>query len=452
MVTTKLNLSKKKRQDTQESEILIRVSIDRQHVFRVKSNLYVDEKAWNSSKQKVIITRMKTVENARLAQLQAKVDEVVHALTDRCIATPSNFINKVWLQEIVDSVVGTQVTVDKTAHGIPETVKSNEDLITTLRDFISMKCTPERAVHFTSMGNMLKRFAIYRGVNFKLEFDCITSDDLELFSKFLETEHTFFDTNGKCIKHKDVYKKVPVSRIPKARGKNAIICTMKMLRTLFNWARKTKRTTNYPFDSYKIGESVYGTPFFITSEERDALYAFDFSDRPALGRQRDIFVFQSNIGIRGGDLFELTRANVINDGIEYVANKTSDKTGNTIRVPLTAQAKEILDRYKDYEGPELLPFISMQKYNKSIKEMLKIAGINRTVTILNPTTRSEEQHPLWEVASSHMARRNFIGNLYNKTQDPNAIGSMTGHVEGSKAFHRYRAVDESIKRSLIDQL
>ena len=44
--------------------------------------------------------------------------------------------------------------------------------------------------------------------------------------------------------------------------------------------------------------------------------------------------------------------------------------------------------------------------------MLRLAGITRVVTIINPTTRKEEQHPICDVASSHMARRNFIGNLY----------------------------------------
>ena len=97
----------------------------------------------------------------------------------------------------------------------------------------------------------------------------------------------------------------------------------------------------------------------------------------------------------------------------------------------------------------LVPLISEQQYNKKIKTMLKVAGIDRVVTILNPTTRIEEQHPIWEVASSHMARRNFIGNLYAKVKDPDVISSMTGHVEGSKAFARYRTIDDSIKKEAL---
>ena len=81
--------------------------------------------------------------------------------------------------------------------------------------------------------------------------------------------------------------------------------------------------------------------------------------------------------------------------------------------------------------------------------MLRIAGINRVVTVLNPTTRLEEQRPIYEVASSHMARRNFIGILYATVKDPDLISSMTGHVEGSKAFARYRAIDDNIKEEVL---
>ena len=71
------------------------------------------------------------------------------------------------------------------------------------------------------------------------------------------------------------------------------------------------------------------------------------------------------------------------------------------------------------------------------------------VTILNPTTGQEEKRPLDEIASSHLARRTFIGNLYKKVKDPNLVGSLSGHKEGSKAFARYRDIDEDMKKELV---
>lgn len=115
-------------------------------------------------------------------------------------------------------------------------------------------------------------------------------------------------------------------------------------------------------------------------------------------------------------------------------------------------AVEILQRYIDMEGDSLFPFISRQKYNDAIKEMLTLAKVNRIITILNPVTRKDEQYPICEKATSYMARRNFIGNLYDKVQDPNIISTMTGHVDGSRAFARYRNIDRKLQYATVKLL
>lgn len=57
-----------------------------------------------------------------------------------------------------------------------------------------------------------------------------------------------------------------------------------------------------------------------------------------------------------------------------------------------------------------------------------------------------------EIASSHLARRTFVGNLYKQVKDPNLVGSLTGHKEVSKAFARYRDIDEDMKKDLVKLL
>ena len=47
-----------------------------------------------------------------------------------------------------------------------------------------------------------------------------------------------------------------------------------------------------------------------------------------------------------------------------------------------------------------------------------------------------------------MVRRTFIGNIYKLVQDPNLISALTGHVEGSRAFSRYRTIDMDMKMDL----
>ena len=133
------------------------------------------------------------------------------------------------------------------------------------------------------------------------------------------------------------------------------------------------------------------------------------------------------------DLYRMTKLNVVNEAIEYIPKKTKEGNPVTVRVPLNDKAKEILERYKEYEG-KLLPFISEQKYNDAIKKIFKLAGVDRIVTILDPLTHNEIKRPIYEVASSHLARRTFIGNIYKKVKDPNLVSALSGHKEGSSSL------------------
>ena len=72
-----------------------------------------------------------------------------------------------------------------------------------------------------------------------------------------------------------------------------------------------------------------------------------------------------------------------------------------------------------------------------IKFELDFAGIHRMVTVLNPLTRQPEQKMLCDVATSHTARKTFIGNLYAKVKDQALPLSLTGHT-------RHRAVLSSV--------
>ena len=92
-------------------------------------------------------------------------------------------------------------------------------------------------------------------------------------------------------------------------------------------------TSNDPFKQYKIAEIVYGTPIYITTDERKQLAEADMGDDKQLETQRDIFVFQCMIGCRVSDLYKMTYANIIGDCIEYVPRKTRDYRVVTVSVP-----------------------------------------------------------------------------------------------------------------------
>ncbi len=275
--------------------------------------------------------------------------------------------------------------------------------------------------------NNWKKYEAKRKIS--LSFESITVETLRDFESYLKKEST-----------------------PKSI--NTVHRFMKTSRAFWNYARKELKRSGtmigYPFgDGYTLPGESYGKPIYITKDERNLLYNATLKNE-RLKRVRDIFVFQCLIGIRVGDLFKLTKANIQNNILSYIPRKTKEGKPVVVHVPLHPMAIEILSKY-DIPGDALLPVMSRQRYNDYIKELFKTVGLTRIVTRLNPRTHEEEQVRICDIASSHMARRTFIGNLYGKI-DNGIIISMSGHAKDSKAFSRYYDVSRDLQKNAIDNL
>ena len=295
--------------------------------------------------------------------------------------------------------------------------------------------------------------------DFTLDIDTIDRETIEDFFDYMANEKALSEEFPSIFQ--TLLSDYPAEFTPKhkkskieARGKHIITNRKNHLRAFFNWLDENNYTNNRPFKGIKISHDEYGTPFFLTLEERNTIADWDFSDNKALEQQRDIFIFQCLIGCRVSDLLKMTYDNISTiDGVlnvSYIPRKTKDKKSVVVYVPLNNRARALVEKYKglDVKG-RLFPFIEAQNYNNAIKKVLTACNINRKVTVVNPTTGEPEQRPINEIASSHMARRTFIGNLYKKTKDPNIIGKMSGHAEGSRAFSRYRDIDMDVMNETI---
>ncbi len=303
-----------------------------------------------------------------------------------------------------------------------------------------------------------EKFRDMREKGFSLDLGKLTRGDVEAFRRYLGEEfrlsQEFPGLFGVLLseyppevgaKHK--------SPVLVERGGNTTIKLMKKFKAFYSWLNEKGITANRPFEGVRIGSELYGTPWYLTKGERDLIADADLSDSPGLAVQRDVFVFQCLTGCRVGDLLRLSPANVVGGKLEYLQHKTKDERPTVVSVPLVGRARAIVERYKGADGRgRLLPFISAQKYNAAIKAVLARCGVTRLVTVRNPVTGEEEKRPINELASSHMARRTFVGLLYKGVQDPNVIGSMSGHAEGSRAFARYRKIDEDIQREALKSI
>lgn len=306
---------------------------------------------------------------------------------------------------------------------------------------------------YHSFIRLIKRYErlrqhIDKNDSFTLNIDTMTAQDLRDLEEYIRNEYDY------KMKYPMLYKGVRDSAIRGNRGGNYISGIMGRLRTAFLWTMKQGATDNRPFDRYEMPRLVYGTPYYLTLEERNLIYNMDLSESPVLALFRNVFMFQCLIGCRYSDLIRLTAENIVDGAVEYVPSKTRERNGKTVRVPLNEKAKVILDRLlnKPYKTMTLVPHRSLAIYNEAIRILLTKAGITRMVTVLAPKTHEELQRPINEIASSHMARRVFVGNLYKQVKDPNLIASMSGHSNDSRSFARYRAIDDDMKRELVNMI
>ena len=402
-----------------------------------KSNIEVNPSHWDNVRQEI--------------KAKVIVDPEVRLRTNRQVAERKNLILEIYNSEDNKDRPTSEwfeSEIDKRIHSHKYSVKA-QPFFETFDDFLQKrKMTDVLRNNFRVVYRALRRYELYKRIitgTFVLDFQSITADTLRDIELFMIEEYKFHE------EYPEIYAAVPESRKPLPRGQNTINAIFKKLRTFCLWAQKNGKSNNNPFENFSIEESVYGTPYYITIEERNRLYGINLSRHPQLAVQRDIFVFQCLIGCRVGDLYKMTRANVINGAIEYVPRKTKEGRPVTVRVPLNSIAAEILAKYPD-AGGKLFPFVSEQKYNIAIKRIFLAARLCRPVTVINPTTREPEIRPLNEIASSHLARRCFVGNLYKQVKDPNLVGALSGHKEGSRAFARYREIDEQMKKDLVKLL
>lgn len=301
--------------------------------------------------------------------------------------------------------------------------------------------------------------------DFKLDIHTLSKSDVELFRDYLQNEFYYAQSYPKIFE--ELLRKYPLSisttrKTPKleVRGNNTVVKLMKKFKTYFKWLNENSYTDNRPFEGITLGSEIYGLPIYISIEERNQIADFDLSSRPELEVQRDIFIFQCLVGCRVGDLMKLTQANMVYATktkrwiLTYIPHKTKDeKRQVNPRIPLSKRALDLIEKYKgkDSEG-RLFPFISSDKYNEAIKKVFNVCGVTRNVVVRNAKTGESEIKPISELASSHMARRTFAGAAYKKVKDPNVVAKMTGHVEGSKAFCRYRDIDDDMLKEVIDMI
>ncbi len=394
------------------AEVLLRLTVDHSRQYRIKSGIMIDSNWWKNGSIDTSgeLLPDKARARERLAALEFKIYNI-------CAATPREALSADYVRQHLG-----------TAHP-----PARGGITGYIEAYVAKRqLSVSRLRQFRTLAGMLTRYERHTGRTFTpAAWDAARVAD---FVVFLRTEHI----------------NDPARR---PRGHNTVCSVLGRLRALLRFAALQSGEPLPPFPGCAgFKTEVYGTPYYLTADEVEHIAMADLSDCRRLATQRDIFVFQCLTGVRVSDLMHLRADNISDGTLEYVAAKTRHARPEVVRVPLHRIAREIAGRYgADSKRGRLLPCIATGCYNRAIRAVLSRCGPRRAVAVLDPVTLREHWRPIAEVASSHLARRTFIGNLYRHAKDPCLVGALSGHKDGSKAFARYRCIDDGIKRELIEQ-
>jgi len=195
------------------------------------------------------------------------------------------------------------------------------------------------------------------------------------------------------------------------------------------------------FDDVKV-KTEESFSVYLSMNEITRIYYYDKLS-PIQKKWRDLFVLGCLTGLRYSDYSSLDSSNFQGDFIV----KTTKKTGIKVVIPEHDYVKEI---YNKYEG-KIPNGLSLQQFNKHLKNISREIGFNDTVIINYIKGRKSitEIKPKWKLITTHTARRSFATNMYltgrMKTFE---IMAITGHTT-EKSFFKYIKVT---KENIVNQI
>ena len=174
----------------------------------------------------------------------------------------------------------------------------------------------------------------------------------------------------------------------------------------------------------------------LTLEEVDQIHALDLSGNPRMDKIRDLFLIGCYSALRFSNFVNLKVENISNGFIRL----RQVKTGDLVTIPIMERLQRVLDKY---EGTLPAP-VSNQEFNRVIKEVVRAAGLTYEVEVKSFTggKAKVERKPIYELVSSHTARRSYATIMFKKGVPNMLIMSATGHKTESSFLKYIRANNE----------
>jgi integrase len=387
--------------------IYVRLSIDRNNVYKRKTNYIIDSNDWkydiNYDKQgikKTFQTGIPKQSNEKLKELKTNLDKLKTEIEERFneATTKGILISGDWLNEQINDFQ------NKPKKEEPDRLINHfqfyiDNLPTKRTGKQKEKVKQSTITKYSTIRNKLVEFEKYKRKkilvkNVDLKFRT------ELINYFKDVEALSSNTIGRYIT---------------------------FIKTVCNDAKIYGIETHPQLEAFK-GYTDKAEKVFLSFAELEKIENVKFT-REALDNAKDWLIIGCYIGQRVSDVLTLTKDNIITkNGLDLIS-LTQQKTNKNIVIPIPPKVKEILTK-RNGEFPR---FLSAVNFNKHIKDVAKLAEINELTEGAklkeieeNKYRKIHGTYEKWELITSHVMRRSFATNFYGEM--PTAlIISITGH-------------------------
>ncbi|MFA5478939.1 MAG: tyrosine-type recombinase/integrase [Candidatus Muiribacteriota bacterium] len=224
---------------------------------------------------------------------------------------------------------------------------------------------------------------------------------------------------------------------------NTFTQIIRTLRTFLNWCKdrgyfkgEIPRKLKYNIKNVTL--------IHLDINEFNQLYSASFKNETHK-KVRDIFCFGCVTGLRYSDLMRLRREMVQDNNIHIAMKKVKEK----VVIPLTPYSSTIIERYKE-QPVYLLPRFSNAHFNIIIKEVCKIAGIDKPIVIDEYRGNKSIQTtvPKYQAITAHVSRKTFITLSFYQGMNQRVVQEITGITQESTLSKYLKVVSEMKEREM----
>jgi len=328
--------------------------------------------------------------------------------------------------------------------------KSHSNFADELDKYIEItNTTEERRDGFRSDARSFRRFQYYysflngRTTNFR--FCDINWEVLNMYKSYLRNEYLYYQSSPEF--YRDLTKRKIAFRTDKT-----IIGILKKIHAFTNQFRALYRIDFEPFANFIVGTEKYEEPIVLLDEEYEYIQN-NLVDDAELRIIQQMFILQSFFGLRYADFHNAKMKDIV-DGCLLAYPKKTISSVRKVNVPLNDFCKEIIMDLsaKSSDMTYIVPRFSLDQYNIKLKELFKRLGLNRIISKYDEETKQTIHKPLYEVITSHFARRTFINTLINAGFDSLTIKKLCGMSENSREIARYYQLNKKHSQACANSL